>query len=355
MILPSGAPTTPLPSPQPSPRWSPDHLRLHRHLLRHPGLLPAGAQLLLAVSGGQDSMAMLGLLLDLRRLHHWSLLLWHGDHAWRVESTRQAVQLEAWCLQQGLRLLVDRCTAGGPPSEASARSWRYHQLEARARASGASHVVTGHTASDRAETLLLHLARGSHRRGLASLRSQRPLAKGPDGSSPIQLSRPLLTFCRTDTARLCHQLELPVWEDPSNNERRFSRNRVRAEVLPVLEALHPGAARRIGAQAERLASELECRAEVLDLALQSLFSFGQPGAAAALERRGLVALAPANQGELLHRWLELHIHRVLAARPLEQLVWRLQAGQPPGGADLGAGWQLRWDQRTLWLQQVPPQ
>jgi len=123
----------------------------------------------------------------------------------------------------------------------------------------------------------------------------------------------------------------------------------------VLEALHPGAARRIGAQAERLASELECRAEVLDLALQSLFSFGQPGAAAALERRGLVALAPANQGELLHRWLELHIHRVLAARPLEQLVWRLQAGQPPGGADLGAGWQLRWDQRTLWLQQVPPQ
>ena len=363
MILPSGAPTTLHPA-HPSQRWSPDHLRLHRHLLRHPGLLPAGAPLLLAVSGGQDSMALLALLLDLRRLHHWTLLLWHGDHGWRAESARQAEELAAWCLQQGLNLVVDRCgegggpSEGGPPSEAMARHWRYGQLEARARTLGASHVVTGHTASDRAETLLLHLARGSHRRGLASLRSQRPLAKGPDesrDSSSIELSRPLLTFSRSDTARICRQLELPVWHDPANHDLRYSRNRIRAEVLPVLEALHPGAAQRIGAQAERLVSELECRTEMVDLALQNLNSPSGPGAAAALERLGLVALAPANQGELLHRWLECQIQQVLAARPLELLLSRLQAGQPPGRADLGAGWQLHWDQRTLWLQPDSPQ
>ena len=83
MILPSG------------PRWSPDHLRLHRHLRRHPELLPEGATLLLAVSGGQDSMAMLALLLDLQRLHQWHLQLWHGDHRWRPESGRQAAELAA--------------------------------------------------------------------------------------------------------------------------------------------------------------------------------------------------------------------------------------------------------------------
>ena len=352
MILPSEAP----PTPQPSQRWSPDHLRLHRHLLRHPSLLPAGAPLLLALSGGQDSMALLALLLDLRRLHHWSLLLWHGDHGWRAESANQADQLGAWCHQQGHRLLVDRCREAGRPSEASARLWRYGQLESRARALGASHVVTGHTASDRAETLLLHLARGSHRRGLASLRSQRPLTASSNGSGSdpaIQLSRPLLTFSRADTARLCRQLELPVWHDPANDNLRFSRNRIRAEVLPVLEALHPGAAQRIGAQAERLATELECRSEVVDLALQNLSSSRGPAAAVALERQALVTLAPASQAELLHRWLEQHSHQVLAARALAQLLARLQAGQPPGRIDLATGWQLRWDQRTLWLQPAP--
>ena len=251
---------------------------------------------------------------------------------------------------------MDRCREVGRPSEASARLWRYGQLESRARALGASHVVTGHTASDRAETLLLHLARGSHRRGLASLRSQRPLTASSNGSGSdpaIQLSRPLLTFSRADTARLCRQLELPVWHDPANDNLHYSRNRIRAEVLPVLEALHPGAAQRIGAQAERLATELECRSEVVDLALQNLSSSRGPAAAVALERQALVTLAPASQAELLHRWLEQHSHQVLAARALAQLLARLQAGQPPGRIDLATGWQLRWDQRTLWLQPAP--
>ena len=71
-------------------RWSPHHLRLHRHLLRQPALLPQGGVLLVALSGGQDSMALVALLRDLQRLHHWDLQLWHGDHQWRPESGQQA-------------------------------------------------------------------------------------------------------------------------------------------------------------------------------------------------------------------------------------------------------------------------
>ena len=345
MILPSG------------PRWSPDHLRLHRHLRRHPELLPDEATLLLAVSGGQDSMALLALLHDLKRLHHWRLLLWHGDHRWRPESGSQAAELADWCRAQGLPLHSDAWEqpAAAPnatvqPSEAGARAWRYGQLEARAQELGASHVVTAHTASDRAETLLLHLARGSHRRGLASLRSLRPLVSGADGSGGgIALARPLLPFSRADTGRLCAQLGLPVWHDPSNNDRRYSRNRIRAEVLPVLEALHPGAATRISAQAARLVDEVECRSELVDLALQALASTSPSQATPALQRKLLVGLATANQRQLLHRWLERHTGQVLAARPLEDVLQRLQSGQAPGSTDLGAGWQLRWDRCTLWL------
>ncbi len=359
MILPSRAATAQDLCRQPGQRWSPDHLRLHRHLRRHPELLPTGTTLLLAVSGGQDSMALLALLLDLQRLHHWSLQLWHGDHRWRPESGSQAAELADWTAAQGLTLHIDRWErpAAAPSetdhrSEAAARHWRYGQLEARARALGASHVVTAHTASDRAETLLLHLARGSHSRGLASLRSLRPLAAD---ASPLLLTRPLLPFSRVDTARLCQQLGLPVWHDPCNNDRRYSRNRIRAEVLPVLEALHPGAAARISTQAERLVGEVNCRGELVELALQALGSAIASQATPttpALQRRMLVGLAPANQRQLLHRWLERHTGQVLAARPLETLRQRLQPSQAPGNAHLGAGWQLRWDRSTLWLD--PP-
>ena len=345
MILPSG------------PRWSADHLRLHRHLRRHPALLPSGAPLLLALSGGQDSMALLALLRDLQRLHHWTLQLWHGDHRWRPDSATQAAELARWCRAQGLTLHVEAWEVpDGQPgtrdlrSEAAARAWRYGRLGAAAQALGASHVVTAHTASDRAETLLLHLARGSHRRGLASLRRLRPLATK---SGAVLLARPLLPFSRADTGRLCQQLDLPVWHDPSNDDRRYSRNRIRAEVLPVLETLHPGAAARISAQAERLVEEVDGRRELVELGLQTLRRDGPAGAAAGLGRRELVGLASANQRQLLHHWLERHSGGALPARELEGLLQRLQRGQASGGADLGAGWQLRWDRSTLWLNPPP--
>ena len=157
-----------LPSEAAAPAWSRDHLRLHRHLRRHPLLLPPGVPLLLAVSGGQDSMALTALLADLRRLYHWRLFLWHGNHRWRDEAAVQARELEAWAQQRHLPFQLEEAEPA-PSGEAEARAWRYDCLRRQAQALGCRRVVTGHTASDRAETVLLNLARGSHRRGLASL------------------------------------------------------------------------------------------------------------------------------------------------------------------------------------------
>jgi tRNA(Ile)-lysidine synthase len=344
VILPSDA-------ERPSRRWGPDQDRLHRHLLRHPALLPKGAHLLVACSGGQDSMALTGLLRDLRTRHDWRLSLWHGDHGWRPESAAQAEALAVWAGHQGLRLNCQRALPI-PPSEAAARQWRYACLLHLAEAWGCGHVLTAHTATDRAETLLLNLARGSHRRGLGALRPSRALAEG------VRLVRPLLLFSREDTARICREQGLPVWLDGSNADPRFSRNRLRADVLPVLEALHPGATARIAAMAERLAQDEDGALELVDLALIGLAPplppapTGQEADLAVLDRRALVALQPANQRRLLHAWLRKRAGATLDAAALEQLLARLPLDRGPGGQDLAQGWHLRWDGRRLTLH--PP-
>jgi len=329
-------------------RWSPDHLRLHRLLRRRPELLPAGDTLLLAVSGGQDSMALLALLQDLRRLHHWQLALWHGDHGWRSESAQQAAELEAWALAQGYAIAVEPWQAPRA-GESAARHWRYNRLLAHARAIGASRVVTGHTGSDRAETVLLQLARGSHRRGAGGPRALRPL------DNVVQLARPLLGFSREDTGRLCRELGLPLWLDPSNGEPVHGRNRIRLEVLPVLEAMHPGASARLSAWSERLEQETDALSELTQLALRGL-ERPDPAPRGGLDRAGLLALAPANARLLLQAWLERQGVRGLAARQLEALLQRLAAGQPPGRQALAAGIDLHWQRERLWLacrEQLP--
>jgi tRNA(Ile)-lysidine synthase len=239
-------------------------------------------------------------------------------------------------------------------------------------------VVTGHTANDRAETLLLHLARGSHRQGLASLRRRRPLSAG----SPITLVRPLLGLGRASTGQFCVDWNLPIWLDSSNASRRFSRNRIRQEVLPVLEELHPGCASRISALAERLEREQAGLEELLDLALLQLHpnSAGEPllgsvpatanpsgdtanraqtGAdgpnarsTPALDRVALTRLGRANQGQLLHHWLKRHSGISLEAASLEALLVQLQPREGPGERLLGQGWRLQWTRPRLLL--VPP-
>ena len=327
--------------------WSRHHLRLHRWLLRRPELLPDGATLLLAVSGGQDSMALVGLLQDLQRLHHWQLQLWHGDHRLRTHSNQQASELRQWAEQQGLPVQIE-VWQEPQAAEAAARAWRYSALEAAARTCGASHVVTGHTASDRAETLLLQLARGSHRRGLASLRPQRPLA------ADLTLVRPLLLFSRAETGRIREQLGLPLWLDASNDEPRYSRNRLRQEVLPVLEQLHPGASRRISGVAERLADEQDSQQQLLELALAGLLGDGTTaGAGRALPRRPLLALQPANQRQLLQAWLVDQGLPPLPAEQIQALLSRLGPSRGPGRCALTGGLQLEWDRNALRLLAGP--
>lgn len=340
-ILPSGGP--PADADGDRPPWSREHQRLHRHLLREPTLLPAGATLLLALSGGQDSMALLLLLRDLSRLHRWQLHLWHGDHGWHAAAADTARSLAAWVASSGGTLLIDRADPGRGQAvgEAGARQWRYDTLLQRARELHCSHVVTGHTASDRAETMLINLARGAHRRGLASLRTSR-------GLQERILVRPLLIFSRAETLAISQAWNLPIWSDPSNEDRSLERNRLRLEVMPILNRLHPGVERRLAAQAQRLADDDDSNGELTALALRALLQADN-----SLKRSQLVGLTGANQRRLLQAWLERLQGPILKASALNALLPRLADPSSCGSMDLCGAWRLHWRGDALTLIPTP--
>ena len=327
----------------PRVRWSPWHDRLHRRLQQQPELLPKQRPLLLAVSGGQDSMALLALLDDLVRLHHWPLQAWHGDHSWHPQSARIAEELQQWCGDQAIPLQIERAPSDLAANEASARHWRYDRLGIAAEQQQAD-VVTGHTGSDRSETVVLQLARGSDLAGLSALRPVRPLhATEPEGA---QLRRPLLGFSRAETAQICQDLAIPIWQDPSNQSLAFARNRIRAEVMPVLEQLHPGSSRRIADLAERVSQVQDSQQELSRLALEALTI------PTGLDRRRIGRLLPSTRRMLLAVWLQQQGVPGLDAELLEQLSARLAIGTAAGSSDLPAGWRLSWRGEQLTLQ--PP-
>ena len=337
--------------PSPSKRWSRWHDRLHRQLLAEPTLLPDGTKLLLAVSGGQDSMALLALLQDLQRLHRWELLVWHGDHGWHEGSAAIAFELKQWCEAQGQAITLSQASSGNgsgntrlgkPTSEDAARTWRYGELQQLASDQGMD-VVTGHTATDRAETLLLNLARGCDLGGLGSLRPQRPLAHNqPDGP---QLRRPMLCFSRKETLAICEELGLPIWLDPSNEDTSYARNRIRLEILPVLEDIHLGSSQRIADLAERMSHVRDTQQELATLALAPLLNTD-----GALNRRELNQLSQASRRQLLEVWLHHQGANRLTSTLLNTLVVHTSPKRSPGQIDLNGDLRLTWNRQWIKLQ-----
>jgi tRNA(Ile)-lysidine synthase len=194
-------------------------------------------RLLVAVSGGPDSVALLRALAALSQSRPSRLFLAHFDHALRGAESRQE---RGFCLrlaqQLGIAPLVGQQAVDAPVhSEAGLRAVRYRFLEQAARACRADFVVTGHTADDQAETVLLNLLRGCGLQGLSGIPSQRRL-----GAS--RLVRPLLGCSRAMVIEYLEELDQPWCSDSSNLTRRYSRNRLRRRLLPWLERqVHPGA------------------------------------------------------------------------------------------------------------------
>jgi tRNA(Ile)-lysidine synthase len=195
--------------------------------------VPAGGKLLLSVSGGPDSVALLHLLTRLRPEAGLALEVAHFDHGLRAESAREADFVRGLAAAAGLPFHLRRTErlaglAAGVP--AAARAWRRTELLRLAQAIRADHIATGHQRDDHYETLLLKLLRGcdlSHIRGME-------WRSGP-------FVRPLLGTPRARLLDYLRGLGAAWVEDPSNASPRYRRNRVRNELRPLLDELAGGA------------------------------------------------------------------------------------------------------------------
>lgn len=230
--------------------WSSWHTQLQKTLIER-DLLPKNQGILIAVSGGQDSLCLAQLLLDLQPIWGWKLGISHCDHGWRIDSQDNANYVQNLAIQWQLPFYL-ATTKILIKNEANARTWRYQSLLEFASSLQYNYVVTGHTASDRAETLLHNLMRGSGSDGLQSLTWRRNL------STEIQLVRPLLEFTRTETSQFCQAHHLSIWEDSTNQDLKYTRNRIRHELLPYLqENFNPQVELHLSQTAEIIYAEVD--------------------------------------------------------------------------------------------------
>ncbi|TMR93722.1 tRNA lysidine(34) synthetase TilS [Nonomuraea basaltis] len=208
--------------------------------------LPHGALVLVACSGGADSLALAAALAFVAPRMGLGAGLLTVDHQLQSGSAERARQVAAQAEHLALRpaeiLTITVGTEGGP--EAAARQARYAALAEAADRLQAAAVLLGHTRDDQAETVLLGLARGSGVRSLSGMAARTG-----------RYRRPLLDVPRATTVAACRAMNLTPWDDPHNDDPRYTRVRVRRRVLPVLEEeLGPGVAEAL-ARTARMARE----------------------------------------------------------------------------------------------------
>jgi tRNA(Ile)-lysidine synthase len=205
-------------------------------------LLCRGDRVLVALSGGADSTALAAVMAELREAGELSYLVaLHVDHGLRPDSAQDGPFCQELC--GSLRIPLERISVKVAPGnvQAQARRARYSALQDAALKHQATRIATGHTRTDQAETVLLRLLRGSGARGLSGI----PPKRGP-------FIRPLIDRDRGEVVAYLRARGLPWREDPSNATPRFLRNRVRREVVPLLQALNPAIDKALSRTADLL-------------------------------------------------------------------------------------------------------
>ena len=219
-----------------------DYIRAHQIFTPGP--------VVVAVSGGADSTALLLILAELAEELGIVIHVAHFDHRTRPKQGAEDADFVAKLANRiGAPIRVGRAERP-TKTEDAARVARYDFLRRAATEIGATVIATGHTRDDQAETVLLHLTRGS---GLPGLAGMRPLREG--------IARPLLAIGRADTVAVCRAARIRPRTDPTNRSLKFARNRVRLEVLPKLAKINPRAAEAI-ARFAQAAAELQTEDDV---------------------------------------------------------------------------------------------
>ena len=312
-------------------------------------LIKRDQPLLVAVSGGPDSLCLLDILWRLK----YSLVVAHLDHGLRPESATDAQAVNRLAERMGLPFVLGNADVPaladrqGLSIEEAARIARYSFLFQQAGKYHAQAVATAHTADDQAETVLMHLLRGAGLAGLSGM-DYRSL---PNAWSPsIPLVRPLLGAWREEILAYLQERDLQPIIDQSNLDTRFYRNRLRHELLPYLESYNPGIRLRLWRTADTLRQDLMLLEKIIGDAWESCMP---------VEGKGYISfITQAVQSQPLGIQRHLARRAVYALRPnlrdvtfetIERAVELFKNPSPLRQIDLLAGIRLLQEDDRLWL------
>jgi tRNA(Ile)-lysidine synthase len=283
-------------------------------------------------SGGPDSTALLAGLSGVCPADR--LLALHLNYELRPDSGEDEEACRSLCERLGVELVVQRPELPGEGNlQAEAREARYAAAERLLAERGLDWIATGHTRTDLAETFVYRMATSPGRRALLGLAPRRG-----------HVIRPLLALGRREVRDLAERAGLPFHDDPTNAQPLYARNRIRGEVLPVLEELAPATERTIA----ETQAELREEAEALErLAARALDAAGVAGAAA-VPADALADLDPAVRRLALRALAERAAGgQVALGRERAEAIWRLAADPEGGVVELGGGIEARIEQRHI--------
>ena len=232
------------------------------------GMLEPGDRVLVAVSGGPDSVCLLSALHSLSEELRISLHVAHLDHMFRgKESGDEAHFVEDLAKKLGIPSTIDHidvpafCREQGLPPQAGAREVRYAFFTRIARATGAARIATGHTATDQAETFLMRLLRGAGVTGLSAIRPMRG-----------NIIRPLIDLTRDEVLDYLRSAGAEFVTDPSNAKPLYTRNRIRLEIMPVLKRFNPRIEKALASEAGLLRDEDEAIGQYVETIAETVFT-----------------------------------------------------------------------------------
>ena len=285
------------------------HVKLNKTLKkRH--LLPAKSRVLIGLSGGQDSLSLTRLCLDLQARWQWEIAIVHYDHGWEFDRGL-AEHIQQVCQSWKVELYLEKASEKIPETEASARKYRYQALIKIATEHSFNYLLTAHTLSDRSETFLYNLMRGGGMEGITALDWTRKLTDN------VILVRPLLNFLRQETFDCCQQLQLPIWEDQYNYDQKFARNRIRLDLIPYLEKhFNPQTQKHLAQTAEILRADLN----YLQKQTQKLFTQVASEDQCSLDRYSLRDESLSLQRRVIKRYLEVNLQKMPNFAKIEEVV-----------------------------------
>lgn len=328
--------------------------KVKQTILKH-ALFRVGDRVLVAVSGGPDSVALLHILIVLREELGLELEVAHLEHGIRGEEAREDARFVAQFAQKfslpfhlrEVNLACLRETKGGGNLEAMAREERYEFFAALAKERGVQKVATAHTRADQVETLLMWLLRGSGGRGLGAIPPMRRLHLGSQSVEEAWLVRPMIEASRQEILGYLAAQGLQYRTDRTNLDATRLRNWIRLELLPQLRArLDPHIDERVAHVAQLLREE----EEILELLTRDQFE--QAASAGGLELDRVLRERPAMQRRLIRFWIERTKGdlRGIGFDHIEKILDFLAHGPPQGRLSIPSGLSLVKEYGVLRLE-----